>query len=141
MKMQSETMKSVFGRGFTLPSFGSALLIKLALWFAVSLAVSLIFFRDFWANLGMMLSPDWIFGQYHAAPWGVLALCLVFLILKRKVVYQEMNRPVNLILVAGGLAVVAGAILIPFSIDYLMFQVPACPAILSQIRERNRLAL
>ncbi len=96
---------------------------KLALWFTISLALSLIFFRDFWANLGMMLSPSWIFGQFHAAPWGVLALCLIFLWLKRKMVWQEMGRRLNPALVVAGAALVAGAILMPSSQDFLVFQV------------------
>ncbi len=59
---------------------------KLGLWLILSLVLSFIFFRDFWTSLPVMLSPDWIFGRHHAAPWGVLALCLIFLWLKRKAV-------------------------------------------------------
>ena len=71
-----------------------------------------------------MLSPDWIFGQHHAAPWGVLALCLVWLWLKRKEVWREMNLRSSLVFFAPlGLALVAGAILLPSSQDFLVFQV------------------
>jgi len=115
---------------------------KLGLWLLLSLAVSLVFFREFWLSLPTMLSPGWVFGQYHAAPWGVLALCLIFLWLKRKDVLEGLKvrrfeglkvgrlegwrnfmnlqtfKPVLL-----GVAVVAAAVLMPSSQDYLVFQV------------------
>ena len=97
--------------------------VKLALWFFISLALSLIFFREFWASLGMMLSPDWVFGQLHAAPWGVLALCFIWVWLKRKGLWQEMNRRVSLAFIIPGLFLVVGAILMPSSQDFLVFQV------------------
>ena len=123
---------------------------KVMLWFIVSLAISLIFFREFWASLGAMLSLDWIFGQRHASPWGVLALCLIWLYLKRKEVWKEMleswqvrklqvgrlegrggepYKPSNFIslqtfkLALLGLALVTGAVLLPSSRDFLVFQV------------------
>jgi len=126
---------------------------KLGLWLLISLALSLIFFQEFWASLGTMLSLDWIFGQHHASPWGVLALCLIWLYLKRKEVWREMleNRQVKRLqvgrlegrggercepykpsnfmnlqtfkLVLVGLALVVGAILVPPSRDFLVFQV------------------
>ena len=103
-------------KAFTLP--------RVALWFIASLAISLICFQEFWASLGAMLSPDWIFGQYHASPWGVLALCLIWLCLKRKEVWREMKvRPSLVCFVPLGLALVAGAVLMPSSRDFLVFQV------------------
>jgi len=63
--------------------FGS-LHFRLGLWLVLSLALSLVFFGEFWASLGTMLSPDWIFSEHHAAPWGVLGLCLIWLWLKRR---------------------------------------------------------
>ena len=97
--------------------------VKLAVWFIVSLALSLIFFREFWASLGAMLSPDWIFGQHHAAPWGVLGLCAIWLWLKRKQIRSDMEVRQNLISIPLGLALVIGAILIPPSQDFMVFQV------------------
>ena len=130
---------------------------KLGLWFIVSLAISLILFREFWASLGTMLSFDWIFGQHHASPWGVLGLCGIWLYLKRKEVWKGMleswqvrrletgvrklqvgrlegrggepYKPSNFIslqtfkLALLGLALVAGAILMSPSQDFLVFQV------------------
>jgi len=131
---------------------------KLTLWLIISLALSLIFFRQFWSSLPTMLSPGWVFGQYHAAPWGVLALCLIFLRLKRKDVleglkvgklegskvgkleglkvgrlegskvgrFQGWKNFINLQTfkpVLLGVAVVAAAVLMPSSQDYLVFQV------------------
>ncbi|MFC2017621.1 exosortase/archaeosortase family protein [Chloroflexota bacterium] len=96
---------------------------KLVLWFVASLAISLIFFGEFWANLGTMLSPNRILVQHHASPWGVLALCLIFLWLKRKEVWGKMNRGLSLAFIPLGLGIIAGAVLMPSSQDYLAFQV------------------
>jgi len=123
MKIQSENLGIGAMSIFTLRSFSSKLWVKLALWFSISLGVSFAFFWEFWANLGMMLSPDWVFGQSHAAPWGVLALCLIWLGLKRKEIWQEMNHRVSLAFIIPGAALVAGAILMPSSLDFLVFQV------------------
>ena len=101
----------------------ASLLKRVALWFIVSLAISLIFFREFWASLGTMLSPDWVFGQYHASSWGVLALCLIWLYFNRKAVWRGMNLRSSLVFILPGLALVAGAILMPSSRDFLVFQV------------------
>jgi len=109
---------------------------KLLLWFIASLAISLIFFQEFWTSLGTMLSLDWIFGQRHAAMWGVLALCLIWLYLKRKEVWRGMNlnsHPersegsqrffATLGMTFLGLGLVAVAVLMPSSQDFLVFQV------------------
>jgi len=99
------------------------LLLKPAIWFTISLALSCIFFREFWANLGTMLSPDWIFSQHHAAPWGVLGLCCLGLWLKREAVWQEMKIRQNSAFIPLGLALIAGAVFIPSSQDFLVLQV------------------
>jgi len=96
---------------------------KLGLWFIVSLAISLIFFREFWASLGTMLSFDWIFGQHHASPWGVLGLCGIWLWLKRKDMRAAMKPRQNPVFIPLGLALVTGAVLMPSSRDFLVFQV------------------
>jgi len=123
MKTQSGNLETGAGRSFALRSLHFGLVAKLALWFSISLALSLIFFRDFWAGLGMILSPAWVFGDLHAAPWGILALCLVWLWLKRKMVWREMNRRVSLAFIISGVALVVGAILMPSSQEFLVFQV------------------
>jgi len=121
--MQKENLKIGAKRSFVLRSLNFGAGAKLALWFFISLAVSLIFFRDFWASLGMMLSPVRVFGQHHAAPWAVLALCFIWLWLKRKGIWQEINRRVSLTFIIPGLALVVSAILMPSSQDFLVFQV------------------
>ncbi|MFC2015002.1 archaeosortase/exosortase family protein [Chloroflexota bacterium] len=104
--------------------------IKTGLWLLLSLALSILLFRDFWVELPVILSPQWIFGEYHVAPWGILALCLAFLWLKRKEVWEEMRRSGSSYkrgIIAGvvliGLALIAIAVLIPVSRNYLVFKV------------------
>ena len=99
-------------------------LSRVALWFIASLIISFVFFQKFWASLGTMLSLDWIFGQYHASSWGVLGLCGIWLWLKRKEVWRGMSlRPSLVFFVPLGLILVVGAILLPSSQDFLIFQV------------------
>ena len=96
---------------------------RVVLWFIASLAVSLVFFQKFWASLGTMLSLDWIFGQHHASPWGVLALCLIWLYLKRKEVWRGTSLRSRPVFIPLGLVIVAASILLPSSQDFLVFQV------------------
>ncbi len=110
---------------------------KLGLWLILTLAFSIIFFRDFWVSLPAMLSPTWVL-EHRVSPWAVLALCLTFLWLKRKEVWRGMLegqqvrglkgsgwgtlqtfKPSNLL----GVAMVVGTILMPPSSDYSLFWV------------------
>ncbi len=95
---------------------------KLGIWLLISLALSAVFFRGFWSGLPAMLSPAYILA-YHASPWGVLGLCLIFLWLKRKAVWTQMSLRTNPVYVLPGLAMVAAAVLTPFSQDFRLFQV------------------
>ncbi|MBI4186146.1 MAG: exosortase/archaeosortase family protein [Chloroflexi bacterium] len=117
---------------------------KVVLWLIASLAISVTLLRELWAGLWEMLSPDWIFGQYHASPWAVLSLCLIWLYLRRRQIWGEMlegcrvseskisggktlqtfkpsklYKPFNFLL---GLALVAGAVLMPAIQDFLVFR-------------------
>ncbi|MFC2019740.1 exosortase/archaeosortase family protein [Chloroflexota bacterium] len=111
------------------------LAIKLALWLAVTLSLSFIFMPHFWSALPDMLSPSWMLGQHHASPWAVLALCLVFLWLKRQETWQRMlanggfrvGNSGRVLLsyslrVLLGIVIMAAAILMPASSDYWAFQ-------------------
>lgn len=97
--------------------------VRLVVWLVFSLVCSVIFLPEFWTSLPGMLSPSWILGQHHAAPWGVLTLCLIFLWLKRKPVWDKMTRSPSLVFTPVGLALVVSAVLMPSSPDYLVFQV------------------
>ena len=94
---------------------------KLGLWLLLSLILSVVFFRDFWTSLPVILSPGWVLGQNHASLWGVLVLCLIFLWLKRKEVRQDMSQRYSLAFIPVGLALIAGDVFIPSSLDYLVF--------------------
>ena len=97
--------------------------LRLVLWLVFSVMLSVTCFREIWPSLPGMLSPSWILGQHHATPWGVLALCFIFLWLKRKQVWDKMNHGLSLVFIPIGLALIAGALLIPSSQDYMVFQV------------------
>ena len=95
---------------------------KLGIWLLISLALSVVFLRGFWSGLPAILSPSYILA-YHASPWGVLGLCLIFLWLKRKTVWTQMSLRTNLAFILLGLAMAAAAVLTPFTKDFWLFQV------------------
>ena len=96
---------------------------RLTLWLLASVILSVIFFRKFWLALPGMLSPERVLGQNQASPWGVLTLCFLFLWLKRKQVRDRMQPGPAFIFIPVGLALTAGAILMPVSPDFQVFQV------------------
>jgi len=104
---------------------------KLAVWLVLSLAISIIFFRDFWVAVPHLLSPDYIL-KWHASPWGILGLCIIFLIIKRKEVNLEAgfttklfrtNLPCTILRSIIGIGLITGAVLIPSSDDNLIFSI------------------
>ena len=113
--METKTQKVISWKAFTVK--------RVVLWFIVSLAISFIFFQEFWASLGTMLSLDWIFSQQHAASWGILALCKIWLWFKKKDIWVKMELRPGLVFIPLGLALVAGAVFMPSSQNYLVFQV------------------
>ncbi|MFC1992416.1 exosortase/archaeosortase family protein [Chloroflexota bacterium] len=100
----------------------SGLFRRMAIWLIVSLSISFIFFREFWASLGTLLSPDWIFGQHHATSWGILLLCAIALWLKRKIIWKKIEVRPHFTFTALGISLTVGAVLIPFSRDFLVLQ-------------------
>lgn len=96
---------------------------KLAVWLIVSLTLSLIFFREFWASLLKMLTPGWIFGEHNAAPWGVLGLCVIWLWLKRRQIVAEVETRLRPAFVLLGLVMIVLAIIIPESEHFIVFSV------------------
>lgn len=104
---------------------------RLGLWLVLSLFLSVIFFGDFWTTLPAMLSPNWVF-RFHAAPWGVLALCAIFLWLKRKQLNlngkakyggAKSNFRFHALNFMAGAGLVTAAILMPATQDFLVFRV------------------
>ncbi|MFC1993901.1 archaeosortase/exosortase family protein [Chloroflexota bacterium] len=95
---------------------------KLGLWVLLSLGISLGLIRDFWGNALTVFSPSYIFGQFHAAPLGILALCLVWLYLKRQDIWEGMKLGSTFKRVPFGLALIAAAVFMPTSLDFFIFQ-------------------
>ncbi|MFC1991650.1 exosortase/archaeosortase family protein [Chloroflexota bacterium] len=110
---------------------------KTVMWLLFSLVLSIVLLRDSWTEILVVLSPDWIFGEYHVAPWGILVLCFVFIWLKRRELWEEMSQGnifhnrwdnytesgtiIGMILIS--LILIAGATLLPISRNYLVFKI------------------
>ena len=100
---------------------------RVVLWLLLSLMLSVVFLRDLWANPPALPSFDWLLGRQAPtplgiSPWAVLALCLAFLWLKRKEVWQAMGQERSNVFIVVGLALAAGAVLMPASPEYLVFR-------------------
>jgi len=96
---------------------------KLALCFAVCFTISFVFFQQSLESIATMLSFGYIFEQHHAAPWGVLLLCFIWLWLKREEVLQGMRtESYSPVFIALGLVLLAFSLLMPTAGDFLVFQ-------------------
>ena len=95
---------------------------RLALWLALSLALPGLLIPGFWPGLLSTASPDYVFGEHHAAPWGVLALCLAWLWLKREQIRVQLDAKEQVLPILVGLALVVGASFLPASSDWAAFQ-------------------
>lgn len=100
---------------------------KLALWLLLSLMLSVVFFRDLWNSPPALPSLDWVLGRQPptplgVSPWAVLALCLAFLWLKRKEVWQALGQERSNAFIPVGLGLTAGAVLMPSSPEFLVFR-------------------
>lgn len=97
---------------------------KLVLWLILCLIVSAIFFQEFWANIGTLLSLSYI--QHHGVyPWFVLSLCFLWIWLKREEISEKMcfekiySRPPFIIL---GFTLFGLSLLLPGSSQFVVFR-------------------
>ncbi|MDD5081848.1 MAG: exosortase/archaeosortase family protein [Dehalococcoidales bacterium] len=94
--------------------------IKLVIWLAASLAISVLFFGELWAKLPGWLSPDGL-QQHGIFHWGVLGLCGLWLWLKRCEIRSRMSAGGwSLTFTLIGVAAVILAISLPRSDDFLV---------------------
>ncbi len=70
-----------------------------------------------------MLQLSYIIGQHHAASWGVLILCFIWLLLKKREILQGMRaESYNPIFIVIGLVLLAFSLLMPATGVFLVFQ-------------------
>ena len=60
------------------------------LWVIICIIISIIFFHEFWANIGTLLSFSYL-QQHGVYPWFVLFLCFVWLWLERAEISERMS--------------------------------------------------
>lgn len=87
----------------------------------------LMFNSFFWVNLKNMSSYEYIFDQHHAAPYGMLFLCLLFLagkknILKEAMVYRGKKKEFTFVI--SGLILIVAAVSLPAN-QYFIILKPA----------------
>lgn len=99
---------------------------RITLWIFISLCIMLTFNSSFWINFKNIFSSEYIFDQHHAAPYGMLLLCLLFLIskkniLKEAMVYRREKKEFTYII--SGLILIAAAVSLPTN-QYFMILKP-----------------
>lgn len=95
--------------------------IRLVIWCAGCVTVSIIFFRELWASLPEWLSVEGLqrHGVFH---WGVLGLCILWLWLKRKDILPRMQaQKFSPHFMITGVVLLALSIFLPRSGDFLVF--------------------
>lgn len=95
--------------------------IRLAIWFVACLASAILLFGELWTKLPQWLTPLGLQrqGVFH---WGVLGLCVLWLWLKRRDILSKMQSTgFSLSFILGGAALLALAIFLPRSDNYLVF--------------------
>jgi len=95
--------------------------IRLIIWFAVCLAISILSFGELWAKLPQWLSLEGLqrHGVFH---WGVLGLCILWLWLKRRYILPRMQvGRLSLPFMLAGVVLLALSIFLPRSDDFLVF--------------------
>ncbi len=89
------------------------------------LLIMLLFSRANWAELTGALSIGYIFGSYHTAPWGVLALAILMVYAKRKQVWVDMKLMPTPVFIASGLMIAVLAFFVPATAPFLMLRLLA----------------
>ncbi len=93
---------------------------RLITYFLLSGLTSALHLQDNFAQLSNAISYDYIIGQHNAAPWGVLTLCVIWIILKRKEIAAKMDRNNNPLFFIAGASFILLAFYVPHNIDYMV---------------------
>ncbi|MDP2718243.1 MAG: archaeosortase/exosortase family protein, partial [Dehalococcoidia bacterium] len=108
-----------FFKPSNLMNFKNRVSYRVGLWLAACLAVTLLFFRDFFMNLPSMLQPgnlqrEGVYG------WGILGVCFLWLFLKKGQVARDMKAAqTNLIYAVLGISIILGSMLLPSSSNFV----------------------
>lgn len=98
---------------------------RLVFWLLLS-AVSMIgLTRPFWADLRVMFSYGYIIDGHHAAPFGMMLLCLLFLFSRRNKLKENMDCPVTVRdykFIAAGLVLIGAAVFLPERADFVLLK-------------------
>ena len=105
---------------------------KMVLWLIICLIISVIFFQEFWANIGTLLSFNYL-QQHGVYPWFVLFLCLLWIWLKRAEISEKMSTEKNYApFIILGLTLFGLSLLLPSSSQFIVFRlILACVGIFS----------
>jgi exosortase/archaeosortase family protein len=106
---------------FNIDGYTQSTKTRLVVWIASCLVISIAAFGDLWTML-----PEWLssaglqrYGVFH---WGVLGLCGVWLLLKRKDIIAQMSRArTSFFYIIGGAILVGLSVLLPGHENFLVF--------------------
>ncbi|KJR98008.1 MAG: hypothetical protein VR68_11995 [Peptococcaceae bacterium BRH_c4a] len=83
------------------------------------------FDSSFWDSIMNMFSYDFIFGEHHASPCGMLVLCSLFLFSKKKEIKEEAVRTGSRgkhLYITSGVVLIAAAVFMPAELDFLILK-------------------
>jgi len=93
------------------------------LWGAASLILTALLLAGAdWPAFTSTLSYDYIVNSYHVAPWGVLALAVLMVYVKRSQIRAAMETGPAPVLMAAGLVIVCLAFFIPFTEPFFLLR-------------------
>ncbi len=96
------------------------MMLRPVAWPAACLVLWWLFYRD--GFCGGLFSLAYIFGGHHVAPWGVLSLCVFWLVLKRDEVKQNLPGKVAPGFLITGACIVWLSFLLPEQPDFILLK-------------------
>lgn len=96
---------------------------RLVFWAVATTLLAVLVAGENWPRLKATLSYGYIVAGHHAAPWGVLGLCLLWLYLQRKKIRAAMDQGSAPFFFLFGLGLGGVSFFIPAPVDFLLLKV------------------
>lgn len=93
---------------------------RLSLWLTACTVLLWRYYGD--KGFGEIFTVGYIVEAHHVSPWGVLFLCLLFVILKRDKIKGDLQKKVSLIFAAIGFGIVCLSVFIPLVPDLIVLK-------------------
>ncbi|MHB8158272.1 MAG: exosortase/archaeosortase family protein [Desulfocucumaceae bacterium] len=99
--------------------------MRVFFWLFLSGGVLLSFTQSFWANFIDMFSYRFVIDGHHAAPYGMMVLCFLFLFSRRNKLKEKMIRFTtgrDFVYIVAGLVLITAAVIFPEEADFVLLK-------------------